>query len=56
MICRNQKCEYELKFLRMGLVADCMILETKVSSMDGETLPWKFFAKDYVINKNKNEE
>src|SRR3954468_21808528 len=52
----NQNCEYELKFLHMGLAADCRILETEVSIVDGEPFPWKRFAKDYVINKNKNEE
>ena len=40
----------------MGLAAECRILETEVSFVDGGPLPWKHFAKDYVINKNKNEE
>ena len=53
---QNQNCEYKLKFLRMGLAADCRILETEVSFVDGEPLPCKCFYKDYVINKNKNEE
>src|SRR4051812_9142327 len=53
---QNQNCEYELKFLRMGLGAECRILETKASFDTGEQLPWKRFAKEYVTNKNKNEE
>jgi hypothetical protein len=53
---QNQNCEYELKFLRMGLAADCRILETKESCVDGGPLPWKRFAKSYLKNKNENEE
>src|ERR1041384_7747713 len=53
---QNQNCEYELKFLRMGLAAECRILETEASIETGEPLPWKPFSKDYVINKNKNVE
>src|SRR3954464_755639 len=53
---QNQSCEYELKFLRMGLGAECRILETGMSFKTGEQLPWKRFAKDYVINRNKNVE
>ena len=53
---QNHNCEYEIKFLRMGLGYECRILETEMSFETGETLPWKRFAKDYVINKNKNEE
>ena len=53
---QNQNYEYALKFLRMGLAAQCRILETEVSFETGEPLPWKNFAKDYVINKNKNVE
>ena len=40
----------------MGLAVECRILETKVSFETGEPLPWKHFAKDYMINKNKNVE
>src|SRR3954469_23053023 len=53
---QNQNCEYELKFLRMGLGAECRILEAETSFKTGEPLPWKSFAKDYVINKKKNVE
>src|SRR3954463_11352110 len=53
---QNQDCEYEPKFLRMGLAAECRILETEASIETGEPSPWKRFAKDYVINKNKNRE
>ena len=42
--------------MRIGLAAVCGILETEVSFETGEPLPWKLFAKDYVINRNKNEE
>src|SRR4051812_22280686 len=52
----NQNCEYELKFLCMGLAAECRVLETDESLVEGGPLPWKRFAKDYVINKNKNKE
>ena len=40
----------------MALGAECRILETGMSFETGEQLPWKRFAKEYVINKNKNEE
>ena len=40
----------------MGLAAECRILETEASFETGEPLPWKRFAKDYVINRNKNVE
>ena len=53
---QNQNCEYEHKFLHMGLATECGILETETSFETGEPLPWKLFAKDYVINKNRNEE
>src|SRR4051812_12447813 len=53
---QNQNCEYELKFLRMGLGAECRILETGMSFETGEQLPWKCFTKEYVSEKNKNEE
>ena len=53
---QNQNCEYELKFLRMGLGAECRILETETSFKTGEPLRWKRFSNDYVINKNKNVE
>ena len=53
---QNQNCEYELKFLRMGLGVECRILETETSFETGEPLTWKRFAKDYVINKNRNVE
>ena len=53
---QNQNCEYELKFLRMGLAAECRILDTEESCVEGGPLPWKHFAKTYVINKNKDEE
>ena len=52
----NQNCEYELKFLRMGLGAECRILETGMSFETGEELPWKRFAEEYLTEKNKNEE
>src|ERR1044071_9339103 len=47
---QNQNCEYELKFLRIGLGAECKILETGMSFETGEPLPWKHFAKEYMIN------
>ena len=53
---QNQNCEYELKFLRMGLSAESRILETEESCVEGGPLPWKRFAKDYLRNKNKDEE
>ncbi|KAE8812056.1 hypothetical protein D1007_10869 [Hordeum vulgare] len=53
---QNQNCEYELKFLRMGLSAESRILETEESRLEGGPLPWKHFAKDYLRNKNKDEE
>src|SRR4051794_40074635 len=53
---QNQNCEYELKFLRMGLGDVCRIPENDISYETGEPLPWKRFAKDYVINRNGNEE
>ena len=52
----NQNCEYELRFLRMGLGAECRIQETSFSYETGEPLPWKSFAKNYLINANKDDE
>ncbi|KAE8776745.1 hypothetical protein D1007_50559 [Hordeum vulgare] len=53
---QNQNCEYDLKFLRMGLSVESRILETEESCVEGGALPWKVFAKDYLRNKNKDEE
>ncbi|KAE8806352.1 hypothetical protein D1007_17402 [Hordeum vulgare] len=53
---QNQNCEYELKFMRMGLCAESRILETEESCVEGGPLPWKLFAKDYPRNKNEDEE
>ncbi|KAE8800404.1 hypothetical protein D1007_24099 [Hordeum vulgare] len=53
---QNQNCEYELKFLRMGLSAESRILESEESCVEGGPLPWKRFTKDYPRNKNKDEE
>ena len=55
---QNQNCEYELKFSRMGLATECRILETQMSFKTGEPLPWKHFARENMVNfnKNKNEE
>ena len=40
----------------MGLVTQWRILETEASVETTEPLPWKRFAKDYMINKNRNVE
>src|SRR3954464_6148912 len=54
---QNQNYEYELKFSRIGLAAECRILETKMSFETGEPLPWKRFARENMFNpNNKNEE
>ena len=54
---QNQNCEYELKFSRIGLAAECRILETNMSFETGEPLPWKRFARENVFNPdNKDEE
>src|SRR3954469_21151114 len=45
---QNQNCEYELKFLCMGLSAKSRILETEESCLDRGPLPWNIFAKDYL--------
>ncbi|KAE8777383.1 hypothetical protein D1007_49858 [Hordeum vulgare] len=50
---QNQNCEYELKFLRMGLSGRSRILDTEESCVGGGLVPWKRFAKDYLRNKNK---
>ncbi|KAE8781158.1 hypothetical protein D1007_45602 [Hordeum vulgare] len=52
---QNQKCEYELKFLCMGLSSERRILETGESCLEGGPLPWKLLAKNYLRNKNKDE-
>ena len=53
----NQNCEYELKFMRIGLGAGSRILETETSHGTGEPLPWKRFVHDYINNNhNMNEE
>ena len=56
IICLLSSCEYELKFLRMGLGAECRILEKGMSFETREQLPRKRFAKEYVTDKNKDEE
>ena len=53
---QNQNCEYELKFLRMGLAAECRILDTEESCVDGGPVPWKFFANDHMKNTKKNQD
>ncbi|KAE8785566.1 hypothetical protein D1007_40731 [Hordeum vulgare] len=53
---QNMNCEYELKFLCMGLSAESRTLETEESYVEGGPLPWKLFAKNYLRNKNKDEE
>ncbi|KAE8803643.1 hypothetical protein D1007_20489 [Hordeum vulgare] len=53
---QNQNCEYEFKFMRIGLSAESRILETEESCVDGGPLSWKHFTKDYSRNKNKDEE
>ena len=40
----------------MGLAAECRILETEASIETGDPLPLKDFAKNYLINKNTDEE
>src|ERR1041385_3073476 len=50
----NQSCEYELKFMRMGLDAGSRILETEASHGTGEPLPWKRFVHAYINNNNNN--
>ena len=54
---QNQNCEYELKFSRIGLAAECRILETNMSFETGEPLLWKRFARENMFNPdNKDEE
>ena len=53
---QNQNCEYELKLLRMGLATECRILDTHMSFETGEPLPWKRFAKENMVNFNKNKD
>ena len=53
---QNQNCEYELKFSRIDLAAECRILETKMSFETGEPLPWKRFARENIFNPNNQEE
>jgi hypothetical protein len=38
---QNQNCEYETRFKRISSAASFRILETKLSFVDGEPLPWK---------------
>ena len=38
---QNQNCEYENMFKRISYAASFRILETKMSFVDGEPLPWK---------------
>ena len=52
----NQNCEYELKFMRMSAAANCRILETKESCMDGNPMPWKLFAKEHIKNSKKDQD
>ena len=53
---QNQNCEYELKFSRIGLAAECRILETNMSFETGEPLPWKRFSKENMFNPNNKDE
>src|SRR3954464_12279515 len=53
---QNQNCEYELKFSRIGLAAECRILETKMSFDTGEPLPWKRFARENMFNPNNQDD
>ncbi|KAI5015031.1 hypothetical protein ZWY2020_056421 [Hordeum vulgare] len=53
---QNHNCEYELKFLRIGLSTESRIPKTEESCVEGGPLPWKLFAKDYLRKKNKYEE
>ncbi|KAE8790060.1 hypothetical protein D1007_35666 [Hordeum vulgare] len=53
---QNQNFEYELKFLRISLSAESRILETRESYVEEGPLPWKRLSKDYLRNKNKDEE
>ena len=52
---QNQNCEYELKFSRIGLAAECSILETNMSFETGEPLPWKRFARENMFNPNNQD-
>ncbi|KAE8786680.1 hypothetical protein D1007_39503 [Hordeum vulgare] len=42
---QNQNCEYELKFLGIGLSAESRILEAEESCVEGGPLPWKRFRR-----------
>ena len=53
---QNQNCEYELKFSRMGLAAECRIPETEMSFETGEPLPWKRFARGSMFIPNNQEQ
>ncbi|KAE8785839.1 hypothetical protein D1007_40344 [Hordeum vulgare] len=49
--------EEEMKEVRSSISAhETKILETEESCVEGGPLPWKLFAKDYLRNKNKDEE
>ncbi|KAE8801412.1 hypothetical protein D1007_23005 [Hordeum vulgare] len=39
-----------------AMLEEVEILETEESCMEGGPLPWKHFTKDYLRNKNKDEE
>ena len=53
-VLQNQNCEYELKFSCIGLATECRILETHMSFETVEPLPWKRFARENMVNFNKN--
>ena len=38
---QNQNCEYEVRFKRISVAASFRMLETTMSFVDGEPLPWK---------------
>src|ERR1043165_1632032 len=52
---QNQNCEYQLKFSRIGLAAECRILETNMSFETGEPLPWKCFARENMFNPDNKD-
>ena len=53
---QNQNCEYDLEFSRIGLAAECRILETEMSFEAGEPLPWKRFARGSMFIPNNQEQ
>ena len=52
---QNQNCEYETRFKRMSLAASFRTLETEMSFVDGNPVPWKMDDKAEGSGSSKDQ-